>query len=82
MDKKSMNCGELFSNDLQERFSRAYEYQNGCTRCTQLHTKYYLTDYQCLIYFIFVCKMKKMCAKRAFCVQIDCLCAQCVQTCA
>lgn len=30
----------------------------------------------------FVCKMKKLCAKRAFCVQSGGMCAECVQICA
>ena len=30
----------------------------------------------------FVCKVKKLCAKRAFCVQSGGMCAECVQICA
>lgn len=61
---------------------RAYEYLNGCTRCTQMHTKYYLVDIQFLISNTLcvqkeksVCKLRLLCAKRGF------VCRACANLC-
>lgn len=47
--------------------------------CTQI---YISLIFSILYIYHLVCKIKKMCAKRVFCVQNKSLCAVCVQLCA
>ena len=64
----------------------ACEYVNDCTRCTQMHTNYYIVDYQyftskilCVQNKDVVCKTRLLCAKRWDVCRV---CANLCRTCA